>query len=174
MSDNHGTPHNWSSIDLNLVAQTGQNIQNATFNLNPTLTTEGGTACHGKVLSRSHHTSRSGSEAATDGPRYQRSKRVSHYRIEKKYRTNINDKIRLLNEMLPENLQCAQLCMDTEREDINIATTKSKAAAKRSKGDVLSLVIDYIVFLQKKDLLQKQRIQDLEDCLWTSKHWSFE
>ncbi|KAJ5297714.1 hypothetical protein PENANT_c012G02220 [Penicillium antarcticum] len=168
--DNFGVPDIWSCIDWSVVGQSGQYKSNETTNSGSSPNIESGTTCSSKFPSYSQHASPSGRAAAAERSRYQPSKRVSHYRIEKKYRANINDKIRLLDEMLPETPQHGQQWMNSGKENSNVSSTRRTVAANRSKGEVLSLVIDYIVFLRKKDALQQQSIRELEGYIRTSRN----
>ncbi|KAJ6029297.1 helix-loop-helix DNA-binding domain-containing protein [Penicillium canescens] len=162
-------PDSWSFIDWRITGQPGPYIPNATTDPGSTPGIESGAGTSSRDPNHSHHASPSESAAAADRSRSRTSRRIDHYRIEKKYRTNINDKIRLLDEMLPENIQAGGRWMDSGNEDGKDSSNKRKVATKRSKGEVLSLVIDYIVFLRKKEEFQERCIQELEGRIWTSR-----
>jgi hypothetical protein len=161
-------PNRWSYIDWSIVGQTGYYTPDTTTNPGSNPSIESGTPSSGSNLT--HQTFPSEHVAAATKSTHQTSKRVSHYRIEKRYRTNINDKIRQLDEMLPENILSDQHSIFSGNEDSKDSFTKGKEGTKRSKGEVLSLVIDYLVILQKKEVSQERRIRELEGQIWTSRN----
>lgn len=83
--------------------------------------------------------------------------RKEHKKIQKRYRTNINDKIRELEDTLPEEITT----YETQAEENN--------ALRRSKGEVLSRVIEYIEYLQKNTNFHKKKITELEERMRASR-----
>jgi hypothetical protein len=107
---------------------------------------------------------------ASGGPESQTAKRRAHYRIEKRYRTNINDKIRALDEMLPKASPADRQWADQQEGGGEDGGYQGDGAnIKRSKGEVLSRAIDYIVFLKGKDAWQEKRIQELKGRMRASR-----
>ncbi|KAL4952255.1 hypothetical protein BDW69DRAFT_185573 [Aspergillus filifer] len=90
----------------------------------------------------------------------QTGKRKAHYRIEKRYRTNINDKIRALEEMLPKPPTAPN--GSSAVPGLGSAPgTGIPSSSRKSKGEVLSLVIDYIIALRGKEAWQEKKIEEL-------------
>ncbi|KAL4798427.1 hypothetical protein BDV19DRAFT_356977 [Aspergillus venezuelensis] len=87
-------------------------------------------------------------------------KRKAHYRIEKRYRTNINDKIRALEEMLPKQPTAPN--GSSAVPGLGSAPgTGIPNSSRKSKGEVLSRVIDYIIALRGKEAWQEKKIEEL-------------
>ncbi|KAL4962970.1 uncharacterized protein BDV14DRAFT_202219 [Aspergillus stella-maris] len=87
-------------------------------------------------------------------------KRKAHYRIEKRYRTNINDKIRALEEMLPKQ-PTAHNGSSAVPGLGSAPGTGIPSSPRKSKGEVLSRVIDYIIALRGKEAWQEKKIEEL-------------
>ncbi|KAM4058998.1 helix-loop-helix DNA-binding domain-containing protein [Hirsutella rhossiliensis] len=122
---------------------------------------EAGPSASDPAVASYHHT----------GPEHYSIKRIAHYRVEKRYRTNISDKIRVLDEMLPRPSPADQQQPDQPESGGQDDTHQCDdgAAIKRSKGEVLSRAIDYIVHLKRKADWQEKKIQELSGRIWASR-----
>ncbi|KAL4945570.1 hypothetical protein BDV06DRAFT_219259 [Aspergillus oleicola] len=98
--------------------------------------------------------------ASNQNPKQLTGKRKAHYRIEKRYRTNINDKIRALEEMLPKP-PTAPNGSGAVPGLGSVPGTGVPASSRKSKGEVLSRVIDYIIALRGKEAWQEKKIEEL-------------
>lgn len=98
-------------------------------------------------------------------------KRRAHYRVEKRYRTNINDKIRILEGILADTFATDwPWSPGAEGVGQDDASSCNGATRKRSKGEVLSRAIDYIMFLRAKDVWRESVIRDLEARMQVSRN----
>lgn len=94
-------------------------------------------------------------------------RRIAHYRVEKRYRTNINDKIRVLDEMLPKPSPVDQ--QQPDQSECGELNNRDGTSIKRSKVEVLSRVIDYISYLERKEDWQERKIRELNGRILASR-----
>ncbi|RHZ73805.1 hypothetical protein CDV55_100556 [Aspergillus turcosus] len=104
----------------------------------------------------------------------QTNKRRAHYRVEKRYRANLNDKISALDDILPKpTVREKEWTEEGSRDKTGAAEETSYhgdgLTIKRSKGEVLTRAFDYILFLQQKVSSQENEIRDLKDRMRAAK-----
>lgn len=89
--------------------------------------------------------------------------RRAHYRIERRYRAGINDKIKALERILP-SLQASRDSLDdpSDRRDTDPLDKDNSASSGRSKGAVLTGAIDYISQLRRQVCSLEGEIQQLK------------
>lgn len=81
--------------------------------------------------------------------------KTSHNMIEKRYRTNINDKILALRDCVP-SLRCVVSGTSRQSEDLEGLTP----ASKLNKATVLTKATEYILHLQKRNELLLKQLQE--------------
>ncbi|KAI8631293.1 helix-loop-helix DNA-binding domain-containing protein [Xylariaceae sp. FL1651] len=81
--------------------------------------------------------------------------RAAHNDIERKYRTNLKDKIAELRDAIPS------LRSIPEDDDTNSPVSSSKTAPKVSKGTVLTKATDYIHQLERRNRSMAQKNEEL-------------
>jgi hypothetical protein len=117
-----------------------------------------------KRKSMSSATSSSSSASSNPPPRRQSApvKKTAHNMIEKRYRTNLNDKIAALRDSVP-SLRL------TEKKDINGDAIIQEdlggleAAQKLNKATILSKATEYISYLEKRNTNLSKECQSLKD-----------
>lgn len=99
--------------------------------------------------------------AKANGSRISKPKKekTSHNMIEKRYRTNINDKILALRDCVP-SLRCVA-AGEPAAEDLEGLTP----ANKLNKATVLTKATEYILHLQKRNALLQQELNELRNSL---------
>jgi len=117
-----------------------------------------------KRKSTSSATSSSSSASSNPPPRRQSApvKKTAHNMIEKRYRTNLNDKIAALRDSVP-SLRL------TEKKDSNGDSVMQEelggleAAQKLNKATILSKATEYIAYLEKRNTYLSKECQSLKD-----------
>ncbi|KAF2122946.1 hypothetical protein BDV96DRAFT_482051 [Lophiotrema nucula] len=110
-----------------------------------------------KRKSTSEETDKSTSERNSKGPPI---KKTAHNMIEKRYRTNLNDKIAALRDSVP-SLRVMSRANGTEEEDDPEDLEGLTPAHKLNKATVLSKATEYIRHLEKRN----KRLQDEVNAL---------